>query len=148
MLIMLSFCHHLFLYTHNCRSGGTLLSLMISFLFISSSPGDRSMVMRGIVRYCRCILHTRVSILPSFNSQGIHKGLYCSFYLTVQCQMVWSWGDVFYTIIGHKFFKIWTGEGGGIICYTLVRQAMFLKEATQFPNWVTWSHCIYRMYIL
>ena len=47
--------------------------------------------------------------------------------------MVWSWGDVFYIIIGHKFFKIWVSEAGGIINHSMVELAMFHKIWCNFP---------------
>ena len=55
-----------FMYKHNCRPRCTLLSLEFSFLFISSSTGDIPMFVCSMERYCRIILHTRVSISPSF----------------------------------------------------------------------------------
>ena len=123
-LSYLSFAIIRFSYVRNCRPGCNLRSHVVSFPFISSSSDDRPVVVYGVVRHSISILHNRVSISPFYLFiylffREVLKRLSCSFCLTVCGRMVWSWGDVFYAIIVHNFLKIWTGEAGGIIRYTL-----------------------------
>ena len=75
--------------------------------------------------------------------QWVIKRLYCSFYLTIHCWIIWSWGEMFYAIIGHKFFQIWTCDAGGIICLTLVRLARFCNFPVVVFEITVFIGCIY-----
>ena len=54
-----------FSYMCTCRPGYTL-SLVVSFLLISISVGDRHVVVCGMAWYCSSILYTRLSVSSSF----------------------------------------------------------------------------------
>ena len=71
-----------------------------------------------------------LNVHPMNTSTSMLSHLHNYLCLTVYWRMVWRWGDMFYTIIGHKFLEICTCETGAIISHTLIQQTMLCKKVT------------------
>ena len=129
-----------------CRSGWTLLSLVVNFLFMSSSAGNIPVVVCGVVQYCRQIWHMCFSPACVFFKDSLTD---CTALSVWPFIAGWFVDKVicFIPLLVMNSSKSTLVKQVLLWANALIWQTMLCKKVKQLSNHGLWSGRIHRMHI-